>query len=108
MSLVQCKTIFYIVCGNIKRFSKKIDKLQKEYKFLNQKFNLDNTSVRVPSFFKLHPYNLPTIRISQLANVYYSNQNLFSKAIDGSSIEDMYLQSSVENSEFWKNILYFF
>jgi len=76
--------------------------LQNEYKFLNQKFKLDNTSVVTPSFFRLRPHNFPTIRLSQLANVYHSHHNLFSKLIGATSVENIYSFFSVETSEFWK------
>lgn len=75
--------------------------LQNEYQFLKQKFSLDNSLVVSPSFFRLRPSNFPTIRLSQLANVYYNHQNLFSKVIAAPSIEDIYRLFSVATSEFW-------
>ncbi len=76
--------------------------LQNDYQFLKQKFKLDNTLVVAPSFFRLRPNNFPTIRLSQLANVYHTHQNLFSKVIEAESIEDIYNIFSVTTSEFWK------
>ncbi|WP_203258959.1 DUF2851 family protein [Hyunsoonleella ulvae] len=75
--------------------------LQKEYQFLKQKFSLDNKLVVVPSFFRLRPNNFPTIRLSQLANVYANHQNLFSKIIEATSHEDIKDIFSVGTSEFW-------
>lgn len=76
--------------------------LQQEYQFLKQKFRLDNTSVVSPSFFRLRPNNFPTIRLSQLANVYATHQNLFSKVIEAKSSQDINTIFQVETSEFWK------
>ncbi|MEW4925646.1 DUF2851 family protein [Algibacter sp. 2305UL17-15] len=76
--------------------------LQKEYTFLIQKFSLDNTLVVTPSFFRLRPSNFPTIRLSQLANLYHKHQNLFSKLVEAESIEKIIEMLSVSASEFWK------
>ncbi|MBC3757472.1 DUF2851 family protein [Hyunsoonleella sp. SJ7] len=75
--------------------------LQKDYQFLKQKFKLETAMVS-PSFFRLRPPNFPTIRLSQLANLYHKHQNLFSKLIDSGSIDDIYQLFSVEASAFWK------
>ncbi len=77
--------------------------LQKEYQFLRQKFNLKNELVVLPSFFRLRPNNFPTIRLSQLANVFYKHSNLFSKIMDAASVKDIYNLFSIEPSKFWKS-----
>jgi hypothetical protein len=76
--------------------------LQNEYYFLKQKFKLDNTLVMAPSFFRLRPNNFPTIRLSQLANVYFGHQNLFSKLIGATTVNEIYSLFMVGTSEFWK------
>jgi hypothetical protein len=76
--------------------------LQKEYQFLQQKFKLSNANVTPLQFFRLRPINFPTIRLSQLANLYYLHQNLFSKIIATKSLEEFYTLFSVETSPFWK------
>jgi len=43
--------------------------LVKDYQFLKQKFNIQNTQVPPIQFFRLRPPNFPTIRLSQLANL---------------------------------------
>ncbi len=77
--------------------------LQTDYKFLNQKFSLNNANVIAPLFFRLRPNNFPTIRLSQLANLYYQHKNLFSKLIDIKSEEAITTLFSVEASGFWKS-----
>ncbi|MGC6429711.1 MAG: DUF2851 family protein [Jejuia sp.] len=76
--------------------------LQKEYQYLSQKFNLNNETVVSPSFFRLRPNNFPTIRLSQLAHLFHAHQNLFSKVIDATALEDIYDLFTVAPSEFWK------
>lgn len=75
--------------------------LQKDYQFLKQKFNLKNELVVSPSFFRLRPNNFPTIRLSQLANLFHQHQNLFSKVIEAKSTDAIHQLFSVETSGFW-------
>ncbi|ULC58977.1 DUF2851 family protein [Flaviramulus sp. BrNp1-15] len=76
--------------------------LVKEYKFLKQKFKLDNTQVLPLQFFRLRPPNFPTIRLSQLANLYNKQQSLFSKVTEPHSLEDFYELFKVSTSNYWK------
>ena len=76
--------------------------LQKDFKFLKQKFSLDNRGVAQFQFFRLRPPNFPTIRVSQLANLYHLHQNLFSAVIEVDKVEDFYKLFSVSTSQFWK------
>ena len=77
--------------------------LQKDYAFLKQKFKIDNTSVSPFQFFRLRPPNFPTIRLSQLANVYHMHHNLFSKVIASDNVADIYKLFSVSTSPFWES-----
>ena len=76
--------------------------LKNEYKFLKQKFGLQNNQVLPLQFFRLRPPNFPTIRLSQLANLYNKHQNLFSKVIELNEVEDFYELFKVSTSDFWK------
>jgi len=76
--------------------------LVNEYQFLKQKFKLSNQSVAPLQFFRLRPLNFPTIRLSQLASLYHSHQNLFSKVIETKTIEEIYSLFSVCTSSFWE------
>lgn len=77
--------------------------LQKDYAFLKQKFGLDNNGVIPFQFFRLRPPNFPTIRLSQLANLYHVHQNLFSKVIALDTLTDIYKLFSVSTSTFWED-----
>ena len=77
--------------------------LKKEYEFLNQKFNLNKDQVIPVQFFRLRPQNFPTIRLSQLATLYHTEQHLFSKVIEINTIDGFYKLFSVSTSEFWKS-----
>ena len=75
--------------------------LQKDYQFLCQKFGINNSNVLPMQFFRLRPPNFPTIRWSQLANLYVEHKNLFSKIIDCKTKEDIYDVFNVSTSEYW-------
>lgn len=75
--------------------------LKSEYLFLKQKFNLDNSSVELPEFFRLRPDNFPTIRLSQFSQLYSTIPHLFSEIIKTDSKEEIYFILSAATSEFW-------
>jgi hypothetical protein len=77
--------------------------LQKEFSFQKNKFNLNFLGVQKPDFFGLRPNNFPTIRLSQLANLYASEKSLFSKLMECIRIEDFYSLFEIEASEYWNN-----
>ena len=75
--------------------------LIREYQFLKQKFKLENNHILPCHFFRLRPSNFPTIRLSQLASLYYEHQNLFSKIIETNHLDDFYKLFKVSTSKFW-------
>lgn len=79
-----------------------LKELQEEYEFLKTKFQLTNIGVLPIQFFRLRPSNFPTIRLSQLANLYYNHINLFSKIIEAKTSEDIYAIFNVETTIFWE------
>jgi len=79
-----------------------LNELQKEYEFLKTKFQLSQVGVLPIQFFRLRPSNFPNIRLSQLANLYYTHTNLFSKLIEANTIKDIYNIFDVKTSSFWE------
>lgn len=76
--------------------------LKNEYLFLKQKFCLNNSRVILLQFFRLRPSNFPTIRLSQLANLYHLHHSLFAKIIEINSLEGFYELFSVKASTYWE------
>jgi len=76
--------------------------LQKEFGFQRKKFGLQRLGVQQPEFFGLRPNNFPTIRLSQLANLYHREANLFSRLLEATSIKDFYMLFLTEPSDYWK------
>ncbi|MBF6607978.1 MAG: DUF2851 family protein [Flavobacterium sp.] len=76
--------------------------LQQEFSYFVKKYNL-NDSIDFPvEFFKHRPDNFPTIRLSQLANLYHSHKNLFSEIIDVQSMSDLYKLFQIGTGEYWE------
>ena len=78
-------------------------RLKSNYKYLQKKFNLQPISKNQFQFFRLRPTNFPTIRLSQLANLYHKHQNLFSKIIETTSLKDFHDVFNVSTSSFWSS-----
>ncbi|TFG79045.1 MAG: DUF2851 family protein [Flavobacteriales bacterium] len=77
--------------------------LRKEYHFLKRKFGFVSQLVPRPDFFKLRPHNFPTIRLSQLAELYAKSQNLFNEAMQAATLKEYYELLGAEASAYWKN-----
>ncbi|MFL9838623.1 DUF2851 family protein [Flavobacterium sp. ST-75] len=87
----------------------KADKQDMYFKDLKSRFDYITHKHRLPEvyldelqFFKLRPDNFPTIRLSQLAQLYHLHQNLFSKLIEATSLQDIYDLFTLQVSEYWK------
>lgn len=76
--------------------------LQGEHDYLKQKFKLQNDGVLPIQYFRLRPTNFPTIRLSQLAMLYHSHHNLFSKLINLKTLKDFYTVLTASTTEFWE------
>jgi hypothetical protein len=77
--------------------------LKFRYYYLLHKYQIEKNSIGPVQFFKHRPDNFPTIRLSQLAGLYHSQQNLFSKINTLNSLKDIYEVFQVSASEYWLN-----
>ncbi len=77
-------------------------KLMNEYQFLSLKYQLEPIFKGQFKFFRLRPNNFPTIRIAQLANLYFFHKNLFSKILYIENIHDFYTFFIIGTSVFWE------
>ncbi|RDI51445.1 DUF2851 family protein [Flavobacterium glaciei] len=71
------------------------------YFYLLHKYQLEKYSIEPVQFFKHRPDNFPTIRLSQLANLYHSQQNLFSNISVLKSLQSCYDLFQITSSEYW-------
>ena len=77
--------------------------LKFRYYYLLHKYQIDKTLVEPVQFFKHRPDNFPTIRLSQLANLYHTHQNLFSKISTVNSLNSIYEIFQITASNYWQN-----
>jgi hypothetical protein len=77
--------------------------LKFRYFYLLHKYQIEKKIVEPVQFFKHRPDNFPTIRLSQLANLYHSRQNLFSKISVSTSVKTIYEIFEISVSNYWQN-----
>ncbi|MDD5150739.1 MAG: DUF2851 family protein [Flavobacterium sp.] len=77
--------------------------LKFRYFYLLHKYQFEKKIVEPVQFFKHRPDNFPTIRLSQLANLYHLHQNLFSNISTFNSIKSIYEIFEVSASGYWQN-----
>lgn len=75
--------------------------LKGRWNYLRNKHLLKRIYVEPVQFFRLRPSNFPTIRLSQLANLYHSKPNLFSEVIESKSLAEFYKIFNVSASDYW-------
>lgn len=100
----QLESLFFGLAGilnDIKDTNPYETRLRKEYRYVCHKFDLNGEGVSPAQYFKLRPANFPTIRLSQLANLYGRHGNLLSKIVKETSLEKLYEIFHVSASAFW-------
>lgn len=76
---------------------------KREFDFLKSKYQLPEITIS-PKFLRLRPPNFPTLRLSQLANLYHKEQNLFSKIINAETPADIFkIFEGTKASAYWDN-----
>lgn len=76
--------------------------LQREFEYLKHKFSLENDYLQTPQFFRLRPDNFPTVRLVQLAALYYRRKHLFQDIIKANDLKGLRDIFQIEVSEYWK------
>ncbi|OQX99277.1 MAG: hypothetical protein B6I24_03055 [Bacteroidetes bacterium 4572_128] len=80
--------------------------LKKEYIFLKKKFSLIPLEEHIWKFFRIRPCNFPTIRISQFAKL-FASENLFSKIINSFELKVLKKYFEIPNNDYWNNNYFF-
>lgn len=73
---------------------------QERYTYIKHKFQLQESLLK-PRFFGLRPNNFPTIRLSQLAALYHTHQQLFQKLVAARTLEAFYEIFKVVACTYW-------
>ncbi|MFK5880024.1 MAG: DUF2851 family protein [Flavobacteriaceae bacterium] len=98
------ESLFFGQLGMLNETSENVyfNQLKKEYNYQLKKYKLLKSDRKKVEYFRLRPPNFPTIRISQLASLYSSQQNLFTELMQLKTVDAFYNFLSVSVSEFWK------
>ncbi len=74
--------------------------LQKEYRFLKQKYQLKSITIQ-PNFLRMRPANFPTIRLAQLAMLIINSLHLFSKIKEQKDVATVKQLFNVTANDYW-------
>lgn len=76
--------------------------LQSQYAYMVRKYGLEDVYINSVEYFRHRPDNFPTIRLSQLGQLYHGSQNLFSKIIEANTLEELYGVFNIQASAYWQ------
>lgn len=78
-------------------------KLQKEYRYLQHKFELGaSMTMDQWRFLRLRPGNFPHVRLAQLACLYHKEQSLFSRVMEADTLEAVKKILTARTSTYWE------
>lgn len=81
--------------------------LQKEYRFLQHKYNLQPIQTQEWNFLRLRPANFPTIRLAQFAQILHKNHNLFSSLLYAEDLAALQKVFEIKVSDYWQKHYHF-
>jgi hypothetical protein len=76
-------------------------KLQDEYRFLKNKYQLNSIDGHLWKFLRLRPSNFPTIRLAEFCNLIYKSRSLLSKTLGCNKIEEVQELYDSSVSNYW-------
>lgn len=99
------EALFYGTAGLLNNENEDVyfQDLKERWVYLRHKHRLKRIYVDPVQFFRLRPSNFPTIRLSQLANLYHSKPGLFSEIIETKSLAEFYKLFNVTASDYWSD-----
>lgn len=78
-------------------------RLRREYDYLAHKFSLSPMNAQEWKFLRLRPQNFPHVRISQLAELYYTQTAGFSRLLEAETLEDLHGMFSTHATPYWES-----
>lgn len=75
--------------------------LQKEYRYLQRKFNLPAMNASRWRFLRVRPANFPLVRLAQLAHLYHVSDGLLSRIVEAETAKDIAKALSIHTSAYW-------
>lgn len=101
---INLEALFFGFCGLLDgdREDLYYKELQNRFGYLVLKHQLDFKRTVPLQFFKLRPDNFPNIRLSQLAQLFAKNQQLFSDCVKVKTMKEVARILDVATSEYWQ------
>lgn len=101
---VHLEALCFGLCGMLPAESEDayVQKLQKEFDFLKQKFQLNAPAASQVKYFRLRPDNFPSIRLSQFCHLYAEHPQIFSKLIQCKTKKELYDLLEARTSAYWE------
>ncbi|PTN08374.1 uncharacterized protein DUF2851 [Mangrovibacterium marinum] len=75
--------------------------LRREFSFLYKKYALKPVEGHLWKFLRLRPFNFPTVRIAQFAQLIHQSNALFSQLIEMESLNEVKKLFQIEPSDYW-------
>lgn len=76
--------------------------LQREYRYLSKLHLLEPMNKVQWKFSRMRPSNFPTLRIAQLARLFFQTEHLFSKTLALGEVKEAYQMFEVQLADYWK------
>ncbi len=101
--LFQLEALFYGQAGMLSANWRDVyaQSLYKEYQFLQNKYDLQALSGKEWKLMRMRPSAFPTIRLSQLAAIYYKNPDLHAKILYAPNVHALKELFVVSASSYW-------
>ncbi|MGB0430962.1 MAG: DUF2851 family protein [Bacteroidia bacterium] len=107
-NIIQIEALLFGVAGFLNEINDSYQKqLQTEYLFLKHKHKLSELSKNLWQFATLRPANFPTVRLAQLATLFYSKKLAFSQISRNSATELCNEILNTTASEYWDKHYHF-
>jgi len=104
-NLLQTEAILFGQAGFLEQTSTDDyhETLQKEYRYLRQKYQLSPMPNHLWKFLRLRPANFPTVRIAQFAALLHRSIHLFSQIVEASDVTLLHELFAVKASAYWNH-----
>lgn len=103
-SNLQLSALFFGQAGFLESNKDEVyyNRLKKEYIYIKKMYDLKPMKREDFEFFRVRPFNFPTIRIAQLVALVHKHSTMFSRLIKMDDINSIYHFFSLELDDFWK------
>lgn len=110
-NLLQLEALFFGVAGFLNHTDNAGDdyfqQLKKEFQFLKAKYQLDTVDISIWKFSKTRWTNFPTVRLAQLAALFYKKGNMDELLLFNDLENFKQRLTNIEVSEYWKKHYHF-